>query len=123
MATTFSSFRTNSPIVCSSDPPNPNSNSTRSSNWWTPIFGWSSEPNYINGAVKIESGQEGGMSRPDNGSGRVRPEKKLFKGWFTEEKAKELRKKTMETSTFHDIMYHSAIASRLASDVSAHYES
>lgn len=53
----------------------------------------------------------------ENDMGRSRPEK-LFRGCFTAEKAKELRKKTIETSTFHDIMYHSAIASRLASDVS-----
>ncbi|KAI3512652.1 hypothetical protein L1887_19970 [Cichorium endivia] len=42
-------------------------------------------------------------------------------GCFTEEKAKQLRMKTVETVNFHDMMYHSAIASRLASDVSGHY--
>ncbi|THU52344.1 hypothetical protein C4D60_Mb10t03030 [Musa balbisiana] len=36
---------------------------------------------------------------------------------FTEEKARELRMRTMETEAFHDVMYHSAIASRLASDL------
>nr|GEX43528.1 hypothetical protein [Tanacetum cinerariifolium] len=36
---------------------------------------------------------------------------------FTEEKAKQLRMKTVEMSNFHDVMYHSAIASRLASDI------
>ncbi|KAI3455361.1 hypothetical protein Pfo_012024 [Paulownia fortunei] len=118
MATAFSSFRT--PIVSSAAPPNPRNrkNSTAAgagqSNWWAPLFGWSSEPDYINNGVKIEAGQV------ENESGRIVPEKNLFRGCFTEEKAKELRKKTIETSTFHDIMYHSAIASRLASDVSGH---
>ncbi|PWA57606.1 hypothetical protein CTI12_AA405630 [Artemisia annua] len=42
---------------------------------------------------------------------------KFAPGCFTEEKAKQLRMKTVEMSNFHDIMYHSAIASRLASDV------
>lgn len=39
-------------------------------------------------------------------------------GCFTEEKAKQLRRKTAEGYAFHDVMYHSAIASRLATDVS-----
>ena len=33
---------------------------------------------------------------------------------FTEEKAKLLRQKMRETDTYHDTMYHSALASRLA---------
>lgn len=33
---------------------------------------------------------------------------------FTAEKARILRKELRATETFHDIMYHSAIASRLA---------
>ncbi|KAK4395296.1 hypothetical protein Sango_1683900 [Sesamum angolense] len=111
MATTIHSFRT--PIVSSAASPNPRNRrsppaAALSNSWWTPIFGWSSEPDYIGGGVKIEAA--------DNGSAGA--EKNLFRGCFTEEKAKELRKKTVETSTFHDIMYHSAIASRLASDVS-----
>ncbi|KAI4381951.1 hypothetical protein MLD38_007966 [Melastoma candidum] len=39
-------------------------------------------------------------------------------GCFTEEKAKQMRRKTAEGYSFHDVMYHSAIASRLATDVS-----
>ncbi|KAI4325269.1 hypothetical protein MLD38_030683 [Melastoma candidum] len=42
-------------------------------------------------------------------------------GRFTEEKARELRLKTADCYNFHDAMYHSAIASRLASDVSGSY--
>lgn len=115
MAATFSSFRT--PIVSSAALPNPSKPdpNRRSNNWWTPIFGWPSEPDYIasqSSSTRTEAGQEAFET------GRVKPEKNLFRGCFTEEKAKELRKKTIETSTFHDIMYHSAIASRLASDVS-----
>jgi hypothetical protein len=34
---------------------------------------------------------------------------------LTEEKARQLRMRMMETETFHDAMYHSAITSRLAS--------
>ncbi|KAH7388380.1 hypothetical protein KP509_16G073000 [Ceratopteris richardii] len=34
---------------------------------------------------------------------------------FTPQKARELRKKMRETEFFHDTMYHSAIAARLAS--------
>ncbi|XP_019155897.1 PREDICTED: uncharacterized protein LOC109152699 [Ipomoea nil] len=71
------------------------------SNWFTPLFGWASNPDYIQQA-----------STSCSGAPKFQP------GCFTEEKAKELRKMTVETSTFHDIMYHSAIASRLASDVS-----
>ncbi|KAL2243432.1 UNVERIFIED_CONTAM: hypothetical protein Sindi_0461200 [Sesamum indicum] len=115
MASTVHSFRT--PIVSSAAPPNPRNRrnppaAAQSNNWWTPIFGWSSEPDYIGGGVKTEAGP----AQAENGSRGA--EKNLFRGCFTEEKAKELRKKTIETSTFHDIMYHSAIASRLASDVS-----
>ncbi|KAK4428043.1 hypothetical protein Salat_1573300 [Sesamum alatum] len=111
MATTIPSFRTL--IVSSAAPPNPRNRrnpppAAQSNSWWTPIFGWSAEPDYIGGGVKIVGGQE--VS--------AHSEKNLFRGCFTEEKAKELRKKTIETSTFHDIMYHSAIASRLASDLS-----
>ncbi|KAI3754279.1 hypothetical protein L1987_54059 [Smallanthus sonchifolius] len=39
---------------------------------------------------------------------------------FTEEKARKLRMLTTETASFHDAMYHSAIASRFASDFSDH---
>jgi hypothetical protein len=34
---------------------------------------------------------------------------------LTQEKARQLRMRMMETQSFHDAMYHSAIASRLAS--------
>ncbi|CAI9779959.1 unnamed protein product [Fraxinus pennsylvanica] len=107
-----------SPILCSATPvnsrkPDPyrkSATGTNSNSWWTPIFGWSWEPDYIQSSSTSSS-------RVENETGKSRSEK-LFRGCFTAEKAKELRKKTIETSTFHDLMYHSAIASRLASDVS-----
>ncbi|XP_010914931.1 uncharacterized protein [Elaeis guineensis] len=75
-------------------------------NWWAPLFGWSSEPDYIDGGEKESEAVEGKRRRPVR---RFAP--------LTEEKARELRMRTMETETFHDVMYHSAIASRLASDL------
>ncbi|KAA8535043.1 hypothetical protein F0562_030046 [Nyssa sinensis] len=88
-----------------------------SSNWWTPLFGWSSEPDYIDSdnktgtPAKADSKSEA-ESDPEMKSSRSR----FAPGCFTEEKAKQLRMMTKETASFHDAMYHSAIASRLASD-------
>ncbi|KAL8043057.1 hypothetical protein ABFX02_09G093700 [Erythranthe guttata] len=117
MSTAFPAFQ--SPIFSSSAAAAANNRrsltvSAQSNSWWSPLFGWSSDPDYINGSAvnKIEAGHV------DSDSGRAGPDRSLFRGCFTEEKAKELRKKTVEFSNFHDIMYHSAIASRLASDVS-----
>ncbi|XP_028753855.1 uncharacterized protein LOC114713391 [Neltuma alba] len=85
-----------------------------SSNWWTPIFGWSSEPDYIDSnnnktADLPEKPESVTVSKSKAGKPR-------FAGCLTEDKARRLRLMTMETETFHDTMYHSAIASRLASD-------
>ncbi|XP_051135929.1 uncharacterized protein LOC127254720 [Andrographis paniculata] len=112
MAAAFSAFPT--PIVPAAasrsrkSPP-----AAQRSSWWAPVFGWSSEPDYVNGNARIE---------PDldyqEESGRVVGGKKQYRGCLTEEKAKELRRKTIQTYNFHDVMYHSAIASRLASDLS-----
>lgn len=81
--------------------------------WWSPIFGWSSEPDYV-GSSAAEHPVQNADSELDDGRAKSR----FTLGCFTEEKAKLLRMKTLESSTFHDIMYHSAIASRLASDLS-----
>lgn len=82
-------------------------------NWWSPLFGWSAEPDYIDGpsseAVKEPSVE-------DVAEMRHRPTSRRFP-MFTEEKARELRMRMKETDVFHDVMYHSAIASRLASDM------
>ncbi|KAL6974291.1 hypothetical protein U1Q18_028472 [Sarracenia purpurea var. burkii] len=92
---------------------------TSSPNWWTPLFGWSSEPDYIDSgynrkadlSAKVES-DSGSNPEPKTARSRFRP------GCFTEEKARQLRMMTTDASSFHDAMYHSAIASRLASDFS-----
>ncbi|KAL6274766.1 hypothetical protein ACE6H2_025458 [Prunus campanulata] len=89
--------------------------SASASKWWTPLFGWSPEPDYIDSHSKTESrdkGESGADSGPDSKPWRSR----FAPGCFTEEKARQLRIKTMETESFHDAMYHSSIASRLASD-------
>ncbi|KAF0925922.1 hypothetical protein E2562_018725 [Oryza meyeriana var. granulata] len=76
-----------------------------SGKWWAPLLGWSGKADYIEApspAVVAVEGEEGG--------GKRRP----FVGGLTEEKARELRARMVETESFHDAMYHSAIASRLA---------
>ncbi|XP_061365091.1 uncharacterized protein LOC133308477 [Gastrolobium bilobum] len=96
--------------------PDPENQKAGSSIWWAPLFGWSTDPDYLSSSsLKVSEGSD-----PEREP--VRPRSKFAPGCFTEEKARQLRKKTMETSTFHDIMYHSAIASRLASDASKGYE-
>ncbi|CAK9147150.1 unnamed protein product [Ilex paraguariensis] len=92
-----------------------------SSNWLTPLFGWSSEPDYIdsgnNSNNKIELSMK--VERKSDSDLDQKPSRSRFgPGRFTDEKARQLRMMTMDTSAFHDIMYHSAIASRLASDFS-----
>ncbi|KAK4765390.1 hypothetical protein SAY86_026480 [Trapa natans] len=78
------------------------------SRWWAPLFGWSAEPSYLSdGSADVQT--EG--FRPDPAGSR------FPRGCFTEDKAKQLRRMTAEGKTFHDIMYHSAIASRLASEM------
>ncbi|KAJ9179086.1 hypothetical protein P3X46_010910 [Hevea brasiliensis] len=102
--------------------PEPSLRRPASSTWWAPLFGWSSDPDYVNttsssGASSVDvSDKQSAISQFDSESDRPRPRFTL--GCFTEDKARQLRKKTMENSSFHDIMYHSAIASRLASDTS-----
>lgn len=95
-----------------SGPNHRKNSSSSSSNWWTPLFGWSSEPDYIGSESKAEDLQDKRESVLESKSMRSR----FAPGCFTEEKAKQLRMLTNDTSSFHDAMYHSAIASRLASD-------
>lgn len=83
------------------------------SNWWSPLFGFPAEPDYIDADTKKKVENK---TDPDQDA---KPASSRFAGGkFTEEKARQLRKLTTETSSFHDVMYHSAIASRLASDFS-----
>ncbi|TVU21576.1 hypothetical protein EJB05_31222, partial [Eragrostis curvula] len=73
--------------------------------WWAPLLGWSGQPDYIDArpsAVPAEDEERRGA-----------PARRF--GVLTEDKARQLRMRMMETESFHDAMYHSAIASRLAS--------
>ncbi|KAM3328950.1 hypothetical protein ACQJBY_026190 [Aegilops geniculata] len=72
--------------------------------WWAPLLGWSGQPDYIDA-----------QPAPAPEEGRDRAAGKRRFGLLTEEKARQLRLRMMETESFHDVMYHSAIASRLAS--------
>ncbi|KAK9923228.1 hypothetical protein M0R45_031658 [Rubus argutus] len=115
MATPLAAFR---PVsiranASASQKPDPNRRKPANSNWWTPLFGWSSDPDYITGTPATNP-----STAADSGRDPNRPGSRFALGCFTEEKAKQLRKKTLESSAFHDIMYHSAIASRLASELS-----
>ncbi|KAJ4951809.1 hypothetical protein NE237_028641 [Protea cynaroides] len=84
-------------------------------NWWTPLFGWASDPDYIDS--KSSNSSDVSVESESESEGAARSRSRFAPGCFTEEKAKQLRLMNMETETFHDIMYHSAIASRLASDL------
>lgn len=86
-----------------------------SGKWWTPIFNLSPDPDYINNPETETNKSVTEILDLENSRSRFAP------GCFTEEKAKQLRMKTVESANFHDIMYHSAIASRLASDVSGRW--
>ncbi|EXB76285.1 hypothetical protein L484_025643 [Morus notabilis] len=115
MATNLLHFRPS--LVRSCAIPNPKSDHARrktssssSASWWTPLFGWSSEPDYIDADGRADSPEKSDGGSEPSRSSRFAP------GCFTEEKAKRLRMLTKETASFHDVMYHSAIASRLAFD-------
>ena len=115
MASTVISIRTVGIQACAGSGnhiPDLNRRKTSSSNWWTPLFNWSSNPDYIDSDKKSPNPQ----SESDPAS---KHSKLCFAGGLTEEKAKQLRMMTVGTKSFHDIMYHSAIASRMASDFKA----
>ncbi|KAF7113148.1 hypothetical protein RHSIM_Rhsim01G0080100 [Rhododendron simsii] len=87
-----------------------------SSNCWTPLFGCSSEPDYIEprNGLKLEVDTHSGSDQDPKGLTRSR----FASGTFTDEKARRLRLMTTDTGAFHDAMYHSAIATLLASEFS-----
>ena len=70
--------------------------------WWAPLVGWSGRADYIEvpAPLVVEKVEARRSSS--------------FVGGLTEEKARQLRARMVETESFHDAMYHSAIASRLA---------
>jgi hypothetical protein len=75
--------------------------------WWAPIVGWSGRADYIEAATPAMAPVVVVEEEEDN-AGRS------FVGGLTEEKARQLRARMAEMESFHDAMYHSAIASRLA---------
>ncbi|KAL3747587.1 hypothetical protein ACJRO7_016392 [Eucalyptus globulus] len=103
--------RSLSPAAPSPSPPSPSSSN---SGWWSPLFGWSSEPDYIDSGSHKAGCQED-KAEPGADPSPARPSR-FAPGSFTAEKGKQLRMMTQDAGSFHDAMYHSAIASRLASD-------
>ena len=71
--------------------------------WWAPLLGWSGKADYLEAPAPapVPVAQDEAARRQ-------------FVGVMTEEKARELRVRMAQTESFHDAMYHSAIASRLA---------
>ncbi|XP_010487390.1 PREDICTED: uncharacterized protein LOC104765392 [Camelina sativa] len=109
-----------SSIRASSEPGSSKSDPSRkkpvsSVSWWAPLFGISSEPDYV--VNNTNNNISPSSSSASLESDLVKTGERSQRWCLTEEKAKQLRRKTAEASTFHDVMYHSAIASRLASDV------
>ncbi|MFS7916941.1 hypothetical protein Hanom_Chr03g00183241 [Helianthus anomalus] len=98
--------------------------SQRKNNWWTPLFGWSSEPDYINSGNtdKNRTNNSTLSARSSANSGSDPVKSRISPVKFTDEKARKLRMLTSETESFHDAMYHSAIASRFASDFSDRFD-
>jgi hypothetical protein len=107
-ASTFFSVRPTAarPCACAATAaggPRFRADATGGGKWWAPLLGWSGQPDYIDA-----------QPAPEEEEQRETPAARRF-GVLTEEKARRLRVRMMETQSFHDAMYHSAIASRLAS--------
>ena len=75
-----------------------------SGKWWAPLLGWSGKADYLEAPAPVAAAQDGAAAAA----------RRQFVGGLTEEKARELRARMAQTESFHDAMYHSAIASRLA---------
>lgn len=74
--------------------------------WWAPLLGWSGKADYLEAPAPAPA-----VPQDDDAAAARRQ----FVGGLTEEKARQLRARMAQTESFHDAMYHSAIASRLAS--------
>ncbi|PWZ17184.1 hypothetical protein Zm00014a_024400 [Zea mays] len=72
--------------------------SAEGAKWWAPLLGWSGKADYLEAPAPAQD----------------EAPRRQFVGVMTEEKARELRARMAQTESFHDAMYHSAIASRLA---------
>ncbi|RWR89547.1 hypothetical protein CKAN_01860900 [Cinnamomum micranthum f. kanehirae] len=77
--------------------------------WWAPLFGISSRD--PEGSEKKEEDPDAGSDGSDAG----RRKSAAYRSGLTAEKARLLRKEMRAMETWHDPMYHSAIATRLAS--------
>lgn len=65
-----------------------------STNWWTPIFGWNSDPDYIDGKELSEKNSSKPTSVSSTSNSDINNSRSRFMpGCFTEEKAKQLRLK------------------------------
>lgn len=94
--------------------------------WWSPLFDTISEPepsifsassSSSSSLSSIEAEAEAETRNAANPSPNPNPNPRAARKsgvGFTAEKARLLRRELRATETFHDIMYHSAIASRLA---------
>jgi hypothetical protein len=71
--------------------------------WWAPMLGWSGKADYLEAPAPVVPQDEDAAAA-----------RRQFVGGLTEEKARQLRARMAQTESFHDAMYHSAIASRLA---------
>ncbi|KAE9462752.1 hypothetical protein C3L33_05335, partial [Rhododendron williamsianum] len=96
----------------------PHWKSPLSSNWWTPLFGCSSEPDYIDPGNRLKLDVDTQSASDQDPKALPSTRSRFAPGTFTDEKARRLRLMTTDTGAFHDAMYHSAIASRLASEFS-----
>ncbi|XP_057855522.2 uncharacterized protein LOC131065121 [Cryptomeria japonica] len=81
-------------------------NLLRKNPWWTPIFKFGKAEDLQSGNGSVAAAAAAAAAESDGRARRTTV--------FTEEKARALRRELRETETWHDLMYHSAIASRLA---------
>lgn len=121
MATSLLPFRPTGIQACATSgrrKPESQNLKSSSSKWWTPLFSWSSEPDYFESENNVNNKSDLSTkveAKSDSDLGSIPMRSRVAPGSFTEEKARKLRMMTKDTA-FHDVMYHSAIASRLAFD-------
>ncbi|KAL9680923.1 hypothetical protein QQ045_012704 [Rhodiola kirilowii] len=118
---TFLSFRITTPIKSTTQTGSSSSRSQSFTGWLTPIFGWSTDQAYYIDSRRSSSSGSSSISSADATVVQGEDESRVERhrpGGFTEEKARQLRMMTSRLEMSHEKMYHSAIASRLASDFS-----
>ncbi|WOG91175.1 hypothetical protein DCAR_0310423 [Daucus carota subsp. sativus] len=107
MATSYLPFRATTVRSAFRNHDSSRTQKTSNPKWWAPLVSWSSEPDYFDSDLSAKAEAKPETTEPIKS--RIAP------GSFTEEKARKLRLMTKDTA-FHDAMYHSVIASRLAFD-------